>query len=89
VALDDAPILPDFTENPVETAELRIDAEMLRAAIRRLTEDQAQVVSLRFLEGYSFGEIAEMMDKTEGAVKALQHRAFATLRQYLQYEYLP
>lgn len=89
VALDDAPILPDLTENPVETAELRLDAEMLRAAIRRLTEDQAQVISLRFLEGYSFNEIAGMMEKTEGAVKALQHRAFATLRQYLQVEYLP
>lgn len=89
VALDDVPIMPDYSENPIETAELRIDAEMLRAAIRRLTDDQAQVVSLRFLEGYSFSEIAGMMDKTEGAVKALQHRAFATLRQYLQYEYLP
>jgi RNA polymerase sigma-70 factor (ECF subfamily) len=54
--------------------------------MRRLTDEQAQVLSLRFLEGYSFGEIADMMDKTEGAVKALQHRAVATLRQLLVYE---
>ena len=50
------------------------------------TDEQALVISLRFLEGYSFGEIAEMMDKTEGAVKALQHRAVATLRQLLVHE---
>ena len=44
------------------------------------------VISLRFFEGYSFAEIAEQMEKTEGAVKALQHRAVATLRQLLVLE---
>jgi RNA polymerase sigma-70 factor (ECF subfamily) len=78
--------MPDTSNNPVRAAELALDAEALRSAMRRLTDEQAQVLSLRFLEGYSFGEIAEMMDKTEGAVKALQHRAVATLRQMLVYE---
>jgi RNA polymerase sigma-70 factor, ECF subfamily len=70
----------------VRAAEIALDSEALRSAMRRLTDEQAQVLSLRFLEGYSFGEIADMMDKTEGAVKALQHRAVATLRQLLVYE---
>ena len=78
--------MPDGSNNPVRAAEIALDAEALRAAMRRLTDEQAQVLSLRFLEGYSFSEIAEMMDKTEGAVKALQHRAVATLRQLLVYE---
>jgi RNA polymerase sigma-70 factor (ECF subfamily) len=72
--------------NPVETTEIRLDAEHLRATIQRLTDEQAQVISLRFLEGYSFSEIAAMMGKSEGAVKALQHRAVATLRQLLIHE---
>ena len=77
---------PTLSNNPVRAAEIALDSEALRTAMRRLTDEQAQVLSLRFLEGYSFGEIAEMMDKTEGAVKALQHRAVATLRQLLVYE---
>ena len=80
VSIDDAPIITDPGTSPVRAAEIALDAEYLRSAIRRLTDDQAQVITLRFLEGYSFGEIAGMMDKTEGAVKALQHRAVSTLR---------
>jgi RNA polymerase sigma-70 factor (ECF subfamily) len=89
ISLDEAPHMPDLGNSPVRAAEITLDGEALRAAIRRLTEEQAQVISLRFLEGYSFGEIADMMDKTEGAVKALQHRAVATLRQLLVYEQDP
>ena len=86
VSIDEMPHMPDTGNNPVKAAEIALEAEALRSAIRRLTDEQAQVVSLRFLEGYSFSEIAEMMDKTEGAVKALQHRAVATLRQLLVLE---
>jgi len=83
VSIDDAPVMPDPGNNPVQAAEIALDAEYLRTSIRRLTDEQAQVITLRFLEGYSFGEIADMMDKTEGAIKALQHRAVSTLRQLM------
>lgn len=86
VSIDDVPNMRDTGTTPVRAAEVSLEAEALRSAIRRLTDEQAQVISLRFLEGYSFAEIAEMMDKTEGAVKALQHRAVATLRQLLVLE---
>ena len=74
-------------EDPMETAEMNIDAERLRAAIRRLTDEQAEVVSLRFLEGYSIAEVASLTNRTEGAIKALQYRAVTTLRSLL-YEYM-
>lgn len=86
ISLDETPHMPDLGLSPVRAAEIALDGEALRAAVRRLTDEQAQVISLRFLEGYSFGEIAGLMDKTEGAVKALQHRAVATLRQLLVHE---
>lgn len=86
VSIDDVPHMHDAGTTPLRAAEIALEAEALRSAIRRLTDEQAQVISLRFLEGYSFAEIAEMMDKTEGAVKALQHRAVATLRQLLVLE---
>ena len=86
VSIDDVPHMPDLGVNPLKAAELALDSEALRGAIRRLTDEQAIVISLRFFEGYSFAEIADMMEKTEGAVKALQHRAVATLRQLLVLE---
>lgn len=88
VPLDDAPVLTTTQYNPVRIAESRLEIERLRAAIRRLTDDQALVISLRFIERCSINEVAEMLDKTEGAVKALQHRALATLHQLLENEEL-
>jgi RNA polymerase sigma-70 factor (ECF subfamily) len=84
VSLDDEPLLPALDDNPVQTIELKLDVERLRAAVAHLTDEQAQVISLRFLEGYSINEVAEMMNKTEGSIKALQYRAVANLRQLLQ-----
>lgn len=86
VSLDDEPMLPDLNDNPAQATELKLDVERLRAAIARLTDEQAEVISLRFLEGYSISEVAEMMNKTEGSIKALQYRAVANLRQLLLLE---
>ncbi|MCB0062681.1 MAG: sigma-70 family RNA polymerase sigma factor [Caldilineaceae bacterium] len=85
--LEDAAAVVASDHNPVVIAETNLDAAQLRAAIARLTDEQAEVISLRFLEGYSISEVAVMMDKTEGSIKALQYRAVATLRQLLQREW--
>jgi RNA polymerase sigma-70 factor (ECF subfamily) len=83
VALDDEPSLPALDDDPVAAVELKLDVERLRLAVGRLTGEQAEVISLRFLEGYSISEVAELMNKTEGSIKALQYRAVASLRQLL------
>ena len=85
VSLDDNPTLSDENDNPVENVAAQMEAEQVRFAMRQLTDEQAEVLSLRFLEGYSIQEVASMMNKTEGAIKALQYRAVATLRQLLEY----
>lgn len=81
--IDEATPLASEDETLEVKVEQSLDAERLRTAIRRLTEEQAEVVSLRFLEGYSIGEVAAMMNRSEGSVKALQYRAVATLRSLL------
>jgi RNA polymerase sigma-70 factor (ECF subfamily) len=55
----------------------------LQQAMSRLTEDQQQVLLLRFYADLSNAEIARQIGKTEGAVKALQHRALQTLQQIM------
>lgn len=62
------------------------DARRAWTAVNHLTEDQQQVISLRFIAGCSTAEVAGLLGKTEGAVKALQHRALASLRRLLEIE---
>jgi RNA polymerase sigma-70 factor (ECF subfamily) len=49
-----------------------------------VTPDQRQVLVLRYLEGFSNEEVAAALQKSVGAVKALQHRALAALKRRLQ-----
>jgi RNA polymerase sigma-70 factor (ECF subfamily) len=56
--------------------------ELLRC-IRKLNPDQQECITLRFLQGLSVAETAVLMDRNEGAVKALQHRAVRRLAQLL------
>ncbi len=71
---------------PQPSVEATLDSEQLRQALRLVTEEQAQVICLRFLEDYSIAETAEIMGKTEGAIKALQYRAMIALRRVMHYE---
>jgi RNA polymerase sigma-70 factor (ECF subfamily) len=56
--------------------------ELLRC-VRKLNADQQECIQLRFLQGLSVAETAQAMDRNEGAVKALQHRAIRRLAQLL------
>jgi RNA polymerase sigma-70 factor (ECF subfamily) len=56
--------------------------ELLRC-VKKLNPDQQECIQLRFLQGLSVAETAEIMDRNEGAVKALQHRAVRRLAQLL------
>ena len=62
----------------------RQTAKALREAISTLTDDQQQVVILRFIEGESIETVADMMGKNANAIKALQHRALRTLATRLE-----
>jgi RNA polymerase sigma-70 factor (ECF subfamily) len=71
---------------PSITVEKRMDQQKLRVAIGQLTSDQQQVILLRFGEGFKVAEVAELMGKSQGAVKILQHRAIKRLRKLLEWE---
>ncbi len=59
------------------------EAEAVRAALQELTEEQRQVVYLKFFGQLSTAEVAGVMGKSPGSVKALQHRALASLAKVL------
>ena len=84
VGLDDD-IASDH-QTPENDAAEHIQRDRIRKALLELTPDQQQVISLKYLEGWSNAEIASAMHKPVGAVKSLQHRALAALKKYLQEE---
>jgi RNA polymerase sigma-70 factor, ECF subfamily len=49
--------------------------------VKRLPEDQRRVIELRFAEEKSIRQIAQLLRRSEGAIKQLQFRALETLRQ--------
>ncbi len=75
--------LLDGGHDPVLSAELHLSTQQVRAALRRLTPEQQGVIVLKYLEGLSNAEVAAVLDKPVGAVKSLQHRALAALRNEL------
>jgi len=67
--------------NPQLAAEHRLDIEQLISATKNLTKAQREVISLRFAGELSVAEVAKVMGKSQGAVKALQHSAIVALRR--------
>jgi RNA polymerase sigma-70 factor (ECF subfamily) len=72
--------------DPVDALDKTLTQDKLRVAIRQLTADQGNVILLKFVEGMSNSEVADILGKTEGAVKSLQHRALDSLRRILANE---
>ncbi len=83
---DEAVEMPD--ENAVVEDEVfvRLDLEKIREAMESLTEEQRSVLMLRFIWSLDLQESAQALGKTEGAVKALQHRAVRSLARLLAEE---
>lgn len=84
VDIDEAPPIVATEDEPARRVQANLDREDLRAALNQLTEEQAQVITLRFLEDLSIAEVAAIMGKNEGAIKALQYRAVLALRRIMQ-----
>jgi RNA polymerase sigma-70 factor (ECF subfamily) len=81
VPLDES--IPSVGDNPEHAAMQRLEIERLAMAAKKLTSAQQEVISLRFAAELSVAEVAEVMGKSEGAVKALQHSAIVALRKML------
>ena len=81
-SLDAAPEIPEKKAELVMDRSL--DRHELTYALERLTSDQRHVVTLRFLDGFTTAETAEIMGKTEDAVKKLQARGLVQRRRIIE-----
>lgn len=81
--LDEVLERPSEAAGPAELAELESERTAVRAALSTLTQDQQDVVTYRFFAGLTPGEIAALMGRREGSIRALQFRAIEALRARL------
>jgi RNA polymerase sigma-70 factor, ECF subfamily len=82
--LEEAPPRATLSANPALLAEQRLSWQDLQSALGELTEEQRQVVLLKFVEDLDNRHVADIIGKNEGSVKSLQHRALASLKRILE-----
>jgi RNA polymerase sigma-70 factor (ECF subfamily) len=74
--LDEAYYLKDKDTNPGDI----VDAEKILSSLNSLSPDKQKILKLRFYEDLKFGEIAEIMKKSEDAVKKMFYRTIEELK---------
>lgn len=78
---------PAWSAPDADPAGLVHRAEEVHAVMRavaRLPDDRRQVILLRFVDGLSAAEVGEVLGRSAGAVRVLQHRALRELGTILE-----
>lgn len=73
----------NVTQDLTRSLDGRLNSVVLRQALNRISENQRDVLVLRFIAGMPIGEVAQMIRKSEDAVKGLQRRGLLALRSLL------
>ena len=68
-----------------EEALESIGRQSMLQLIEKLSHEQQQVLTLKFVFNFSNADAATILDKTDGAIKSLQHRALASLQRQLEH----
>jgi RNA polymerase sigma-70 factor (ECF subfamily) len=82
---EEVPEPPGEEEPSAELVAMKtIGRESMLKLIERLSPEQQQVLTLKFVFNLPNAEVAAILDKTEGAIKSLQHRALVSLQKQIQ-----
>ena len=75
---------PAGAVDPADRVSGREESRRLRLALQRLAPDRRQVIILRIIDGLSARETGEVIGRSEGAVRVLQHRALREMAAHLR-----
>jgi len=84
VSLDEAAPVATQDEKLDDRLQFQFEIQALQEAMQRLTQEQQEVITLKFIAEYDTAEIARHMGKSEGAVRALQMRALQALGRVMR-----
>lgn len=76
--------LQSHEAGPEEVVDTQIENLDLRKKIAELREDYRNVIIFRFLSGLSPEETAQLMQRSVGAIRVLQHRALSALKDKME-----
>ncbi|HEY3530430.1 MAG TPA: sigma-70 family RNA polymerase sigma factor [Nocardioides sp.] len=80
---EDMGVHDDATEGPENAVLTGLTNEVLLGGLRRLSEEQRDCLIMRFLQGLSIAETAEVLGRSEGAIKQLQLRGVRNLAKLM------
>lgn len=75
--------LPDRAAGPVQIVLDKLTWQQVQEHLEELTDEQQEVLALRFGYEMPIRDVADLLGKSEGAVKQLQARAIAALARKL------
>lgn len=84
VALDEIENTLEYESNVVNNLDLEQDQKVLLRHMKELPSDQQVVIKLKFFDDLENHEIAELLNKTEGSIRVIQHRAINKLQELIQ-----
>ena len=68
----------------IRQTEVKLEIQEIEKNLRKLKDEYREVIILKFIEGFSTGEIAKILEKPKSNVRVLTHRALKTLREVIQ-----
>lgn len=84
IPLDDAAPIVSHDERLDDRLQFQFEMRSLQLAMQKLTQEQQEVITLKFIAEYDTAEIARQMGKSEGAIRALQMRALQALARAMR-----
>lgn len=74
----------EYETNVVDIVNLQTQQTLFIKLLKELPTDQQQVIKLKFLDDLENETIAQMLNKTEGAIRVIQHRAISKLKELIE-----
>lgn len=81
--LENALNISDEKQNIQKSMELKFDLVIVEKKLMELKDEYREVIILRFTEGFSISEIANVLEKTKGNTRVLIYRALKALREII------
>jgi RNA polymerase sigma-70 factor (ECF subfamily) len=79
-------LLEDGEGDPLQEVQAYQTQDCFKRALTQLPETQRSILIYRFVDEFSTSQILELMDKSDPAVRSLQHRALRSLERALKEE---
>jgi len=85
ISLDELEVqIPDTENNPAERTSLALEMAPVQRALAGLKDDYRDVIIWHYLDDLSVPEIADVLGKSEGAVRVMLHRGLGSARQLIE-----